>query len=221
VKPVLTLRVVSFALFAAIAAYSAHLAFSDTRYRYVLNTGNRLELGETVPAGVISAAAEMVVDPSFSSECRTDVLRPALTVILYHLNATNPALDYSGWSKAHGDADNFLKAMIQCMPSDSNAWFREAFVSRAIAEDAAKLCQKLAVARQLSPYEEPEVFTRLFLWKSLSPFALTKCESLARTDIRAVMLYGGKSLKNFLRINMSPAFEALVNSEAENLQPEG
>jgi len=213
----LVLRAVCFALFAAMAIYAGHLAAEDSRYRAVLGVAERLEFGKGVSSDITKALANVVLDPSYATDCRSDLLRPALTIVMVHLNATNSARDYQGWATAHRDAEKFLARMIRCLPADGNAWLREALVSRAIAEDADGLKQKLVVARRLMPYEAPQVRARLSLWKTLSPYALSASENLARADIRATLVYGRADLKRFLTENMSPQFAALVRSESQNL----
>jgi len=214
---VLALRLTSIVLFAAVAGYALQLSLLDSKYRYVVNVATHLELGETVSADVNATAAEIVFKSSFEAGCRSDILRPALTVVLFHLDRTNQAVDYEKWASAHGAAENFLSSMIRCMPSDGNVWLREAVVSRAIAEDPTSLKQKMAMSNKLMPYEAPQVFARLAIWKRISPFALAACEGQARSDIRTALVYGSRELKASLKMNMSAAFAALLKREINNL----
>lgn len=216
---VAALRFICFVFFATIGAYSVHLSNADANYRSLLGIASRLEAGRIVSKDIVSAVSDDILDPSFAAECRSEILRPALTVVLFRLNDTNSALDYSVWAETHAKAKNFIDGMIRCMPSDSNAWLRLAVVSRAVAENANAISQQMALAQRLAPYEAPQVYARLVVWKMLSPYALSVSGTLARADIRATMIYGSKVLLASLKVGMSPQFEALVKREEADLSP--
>lgn len=212
-------RLLSLLLFLALGAYAATLAAEDRRHGYVLAVAQRLDLKQSITIDQIATAAAQTTDPAFSHHCRSDILRPGLTVMLHNLGRMNQAIDYDAWVDANAATQAYLGMMIRCLPADGNVRLREALVSRAIAEDPESLRQKMSGARALMPYEAQQVLARLSLWKRLSPLALAASEPLARADIAATLRHGSAALKAALHDGASPAFAALVESEAGTLPP--
>ena len=205
-------RAVSLLLFVVLGCYALLLATEDRDQGSVRAIETRLELRQAVTIGQLASAAELALGTA-ARDCRSNILRPALAVSLYNLNRFNQAVDYDAWAAAHADEQAFIAAMIRCRPVDGNAWLRDALVTRAIAEDPVSLKAKMTLASQLMPYEETQVSARLFLWKRLSPYALSVCADLARADVRAVLLYGTQSMKKSLMEGMSAPFATLLKSE--------
>lgn len=215
---VLIIRFVSLLAFLAIAFYSITLVTEDVRQSYMLSVANDLEYGRDVDAKQISRAADMVLQPSFGDHCRSDILRPALSVVLYNLNSTNQARDYKRWAATQEASAAFITSMIRCLPNDGNVWLREALMSKAVAEDPESLRQKMSIARALMPYEAPQMLARLYFWKHLSPLALSMSSDLTMDDIRDTLLYGDKTLKKSLTDDMSEAFGMLLKKQSAELR---
>jgi hypothetical protein len=211
-------QIVGLAAFLALAGFSGALAVQDRSARFVLMVADRLDHGRDVAASDVAQAAADIASPAFRHQCRSDLLRPALTVVLTNLDRMNQVRDYDGWAGAIRASQAYLFTMERCLPSDGNVWLRDALVSRAVAEDPESLRAKLTVARALMPYESAQLFARLFIWKKLSPLALSQSESLARSDVLATLLYGDDRLKTSLRKDASSAFKALVDREAASFE---
>ncbi|MDB5525920.1 MAG: conserved hypothetical exported protein [Rhizobium sp.] len=211
-------RLASLLLFGALGAYAVLLAAQDRNESYMLSVGKRLDLEQSVTIEQVGAAARYIMSPAFEHSCRSDILRPALTIVLYDLGRANRVSDYDGWVKANMATLAYLNSMIRCLPADGNVWLRDVLVSRAIAENPQSLHDKMAVSRALMPYEGPQLFARLFLWKRISPLALATSEDLARADISTVLLHGGDKLNAAMRDRKSPAFETLLTSEIKRIK---
>ena len=215
---VLVIRLISLLAFLSMAFYSATLVMEDAQRSYMLLVANDLEYGRNVDADRIQKVAETILQPSFSDHCRSDILRPALSVVLYNLNSTNQARDYKRWAATQEASEAFMASMIRCLPNDGNVWLREALMSKAVAENPASLYQKMTIARALMPYESQQMFARLYFWKHLSPLALSTTSDLATADIRDTLLYGDKELKKTLPDGRSDAFSALLKKQSAELK---
>jgi hypothetical protein len=210
-------RTASLLLFLLLGGYAVLVTTDDFRSAFVLAVADRLERKQPVTADELAAAAARIREPSFGHYCRSDILRPGLVVMLADLGRMNQTADYAAWARANAATEAYLTLMIRCTPSDGNVWLRRALVESVIAEDPKSLRSKMMIARALMPYENKQVYARLYLWKRLSPLALEISQDLARGDIRATLLHGSDDLKTSMRQGMSAAFAALVKSEAAKI----
>lgn len=200
-------------VFAAFAVYAVNLSVQDERHGVMLAVAAAFDFGTTVPPAVLKTQADSILAESFDVDCRGDILRPALTILLHRLDSLNIVRDYDEWANVHMAVESFTQRMIRCRPADGNAWLREAVISSHIAEDAPSLKQKLTLAQALMPYEAEQVIARVTFMKGLSPYALVVCGDIARADIEAILRYGSERLQAALSgNNMSASFAVLVDS---------
>jgi len=201
-------------VFAGFAVYAVILSEQDERQGVMLAVAAAFDHGTGVPPEALKAQADNILAESFDANCRGDILRPALTIMLHRLDTLNIVRNYDEWANVHMAAESFVQQMIRCRPADGNVWLREAVISSHIAEDAQSLKQKLTVAQSLMPYEAEQIMSRVTFMKGLSPYALVVCGSIARADIYAILRYGSQHLQAVLNDNnVTASFAAMVDSE--------
>jgi hypothetical protein len=123
-------------------------------------------------------------------QCASDILYPALVIVLDKLDRQSVASDYKQWSLAQASAITFLRHMVSCLPTDSNGWLRLAMVQRAVADDGDRLCSLLQRSFDTGPNERLAIVGRMVLYGRLAPSSQRKCEPLIRREIRTILLYG-------------------------------
>jgi hypothetical protein len=206
-------------VFAAFAVYAFMLSEQDEQHGVMLAVAVAFDQAATVPEPRLKAEADAILADSFDVDCRGDMLRPALTIVLHRLDTLNIVRDYDEWARVHMAAESFTQKMIRCRPADGNVWLREAVISSHIAEDAASLKQKLTMAQSLMPYEAEQVLSRVTFMQRLSPYALIVCRDVARADIAAILRYGSERLQAALSDNnVNASFTALVDSERSKIK---
>lgn len=214
------LNLLTSVLFAGLAIHAGFSVATDIGQTPLRAVAEDLGMRRNLTAlGVREAARSEAIGSALAS-CRSVLLEQAKTVILYDLNQANQVADYEGWVEAHAHAQAFLRGAIRCAPMDADAWIRQAMVSRAIAEDAGGLRDKLELAGQLSPFERQQVLARMSLWKRISPHALGVNAELAEADVMAILRYGSDPAVKTLAAGGSVQFRRMVQKGIERLSSE-
>ena len=121
---------------------------------------------------------------SDTTSCASDVLYPALVIILRKLDRLSVSENYYEWARAMEAGGKFLRHAAQCLPTSGDIRARLAMVDRAIAENPEKICHLLRMSQRLSPNEALVIAARMRLYNKLSPATVTRCED-AVPDARA------------------------------------
>lgn len=212
------LRFAVAALFACSAAYAEHLTIQNARSQDIVSAARQLEKSRTsyTPAQLDELTASDGMAVALET-CRSDILRPALSVQLVSAAVRDPGADFDGWSKAMDGAQKFASHMARCMPSEGNAWVREALLSRAIAEAPGELSEKIAVAAALSPYEYTQLQARLVFWSKASPATLKASQDTLTADLGTILTYGDDRLLKPLLVNTPETLNKVLDQEVARL----
>ncbi|WP_137154512.1 hypothetical protein [Rhizobium sp. FKL33] len=212
------LRLAVAGLFACSAAYSMHLAIENGRAREMVAAARELEKSRTSYSA--SQLDQLVLSDGMAlamETCRSDVLRPALSVQLVSASMRDVGADFDGWSRSMGQAQSLVRHMARCMPSEGNVWVRDSLLSRAIAENPTELADKIAINVALSPNEAIQLQARLALWKKLTPTTLEAAQDVMTADVSTILNYGDQRLLKPLLENTPVSLSAVVDSEISRL----
>jgi hypothetical protein len=208
-------------LFSCCTIYSFNLVVENGHAQEIVTAARQLEksrtsysvpqLDQLVSSGGMGLAMRT---------CRSDILRPALTIHLVSASMQDVGSDFEGWSRAIAHAQAFVRHMARCMPSEGNVWVRDSMLSRAIAENPKELSAKIAISAALNPNEQVQLEARLALWKKLTPTTLEAAADVLTADVSAILNYGDQRLLKQLLENTPASLSAVVDSEISRLADE-
>jgi hypothetical protein len=208
-------------LFAGSAVYAATLTWENARSQEIALAARQLEKSRT--AYTEAQLDELVASDGMTlamQSCRSDILRPALSVQLVSASLRNAGADFDAWSQTMAGAEAFLTHMVRCMPSEGNAWVREAMISRAIAEAPTVLSEKIAIAAALSPNEYIQLQARSAFWLRASQATIDASQDTLSSDLSTILTYGDDRLMTPLLANPPKTLTATLAAEQARLPAE-
>lgn len=152
-----------------------------------------------------------------TESCASDVLYPALVIVLRKLDRLNVSENYDEWAVAMAGGDRFLRHAADCLPASGDIWARIAMVDRAIAENPEKICNLTRLSRAFAPNEALVIAARMQLYNALSPSTSKRCDDIIRSDIRTILSFGRKANFSKVLANASPEVGNVIKAEFQSL----
>lgn len=147
-------------------------------------------------------------------ECRADILRAGLTVMLANLDRQNSFHRYEAWAAAMTDGDAYVVHAIGCTPTDGDLWARLAMIRLAIAENPDELAWLMQRSIEYAPAEYAVLVPRFVVWRKASAASLAAAQDAVEADLLTLLTYAsakqiaatladsGTSLKPFIRASL-------------------
>lgn len=133
-----------------------------------------------------AAVAETVIA---KGDCRSDILRAAIGILLANLDRINPDRDYDRWVVAAKRAERVLEYSISCSPYVSDYWLRLAMVKRAAGEEPNEQARLLSRAVNLDPSSVSGLRARFAHWRKLGSTTLRVARPSLEKDMFTLLQY--------------------------------
>ncbi|MBW6426042.1 hypothetical protein KX729_32215 [Rhizobium sp. XQZ8] len=165
-------------------------SFSEVRrtaqYGGLLRSAAKVESGEAVDRITVQKLAESTEVLVRTRECRGDIIKAALTILLLNLDNENSRTDYDGWSASLLRADKFVVQALSCQPTNGNFWLRLAMTRQSIAEQPEELRLFLELSQKYAPAEERVTEGRFLLYSKVGDLTLSRLNDLILADLRTI-----------------------------------
>lgn len=198
--------------FAAIAAVLLAFAIwqqvTTARFATLMLLAKKIERAEPIADDAIPTYIKETTDIVVSGECRSDIVRAGLTVLLADLDRQNSTTDYEAWAAAMARSEDYLHHALTCSPADGNLWVRLAMVRFAIAAEPRELAYLMSQSVNLAPAEPNIVAARFVLWNKLNAATLQEASRAVDSDLRLLLTQAPM-----------PLLKSTLAAQSENLLP--
>jgi hypothetical protein len=164
----------------------AHTTVSN---RPVQQFARALDAGSPVDGRSLSALVADLPASSSYLQCRADVVRQTLTVLLADLDRIDRGADYARWAQRVEATEAYVRHALSCMPADGNLWLRLAMLRQAGGEVPAEQAELMAMSQLLIPAERNLLVGRLAHWNRLSAATVILAGDVVETDVRNALVY--------------------------------
>lgn len=182
VLPGRLLRAVYGLVLSACLALAAFNLDASVRFYNLAELGRSLEGGDGFNPGMTGYAAARARDLVNRPTCRSDLLRPVMTIYMNFLAA---AEQVSAWMLDPDILGAFDHALA-CDPRDGNLVLKRALLAYGINGRAADLEQALTRSLELAPSEWATMLTRLQIWTQFGTAVQRRHRDAIERDRRLV-----------------------------------
>lgn len=161
-------------------------------------------------------------------ECRSDIVRAAIDIMLADLDRLNPDNQYDRWVQAAQRSESLLEHATLCSPHNSDYLLRLAMIKRASGETPQELSALVARAVALDPTSIGGLRSRFSLWRRMSAASLSLAQTALDRDLLTLLQFGSpadirsilKGVSPALREPTSRAFSSLDLQRQDRLNRE-
>ena len=161
----------------------------SARYGDMTAAAESLRHGEGLSPAALEVAHWKAMTLVTSGDCRADLLRAGLQLILADLDRQNSYSGYDAWAAAMADADAYIVHGISCTPTDGNLWARLAMVRWAIGENPQEMHWLLQQSIDYAPAEFGVLTARFIVWRKASAATLVTARDAAEADLLTLLTY--------------------------------
>lgn len=165
------------------------------RYSYLTSTADQLRHGGKIGDARLAEIAASLTALRQGGTCRSDIVKPAIGLLLLNVDRQSTSADDDLWRDILGDAEQFLRFGLRCLPMDGDIWLRLAMIRAlegALPEEVATLFN---TSQQLAPVHPDVLKARLQFWPTLAPAAQQLSLMARTTDLATLCSASGRPLQ--------------------------